>query len=329
MTNNQPHCKVSISLVTWHSREYLPECLESISKQTFTDYSIIVVDNASNDGSVEYIQKNYPQIKIIQNKKNHGYSKAHNQAIQTTKSDYVLCLNPDIILTSDYLAKLVGKMEDNQRIGSIAGKLYRLEGPADLNKQPDSVTIDSTGLQIFKSRKVVNRGEGAIDKGQFDQPQDVFGHSGALVLYRRQALVDCAVEDEYFDEDFFAYKEDVDLAWRLSLRNWRISYEPAAIAWHKRRRQAKQRKNKKVNYYSYRNHLWLLVKNEVPDLFWSNFLSIALYELSKFFYILFFEWSTLPALADFFKLLPKMRKKRKVIMSRRSATSQEFRKWFI
>jgi len=328
MTNNQLHYKVLISLVTWHSREYLPECLESISKQTFTDYSIVVVDNDSNDGSVEYIKKNYPQINIIQNKENFGYSKAHNQAIQTTKSDYVLCLNPDIILKDDYLFKLINKIGDNRRIGSIAGKLYRLEGPADLNKQPNLVTIDSTGLKIFKSRKVVNRGEGTIDKSQFNRPQDVFGHSGALVLYRRQALEDCAIENEYFDEDFFAYKEDVDLAWRLSLRNWRISYEPTAMAWHKRQRQAKQRKNKKVNYYSYRNHLWLLVKNEMPDLFRSNFLSIALYESSKIFYILFFEWSTLPALVDFFKLLPKMRKKRKIIMRRKLATSQEFKKWF-
>lgn len=345
--------KISIQIVTWNSLKFLPDCLESIFQQTFKDFLVLIIDNASTDGTIEFVEKNYPKVRIIKNSKNLGFARAHNQGIITTQSDYILVMNPDVILEPDFLEKLIEVAEEDKRIGSLGGKLLKIKsGDQEIAERIKTNIIDSTGLKIFKSRRVIDRGEGEIDKGQYNQPEEVFGISGACVLYRRQALEDVLVprikadisvnprndqrksmftEGEYFDQDFFCYKEDIDLAWRLQLRGWKAIYLPEAKAYHFRSVSISERFNKSplVNFFSYRNHLWMLLKND----YFSNFLRhlwfIFWYQLSKELYLLFTQPDVLfKGSLAFWQGFSKMYKKRKYIIKRAKIKAEEMRKWF-
>jgi len=264
---------------------YLPDLMLSLEKQTFTEFSVLVIDNASADGSVDFLREKYPQVKIIRNFRNLGFSAAHNQGIkyamamwkdEPMDSNYVLITNPDIILTPDYLEKLVAAADTHPEAASFSGKLLGATRAEDDGFKDDTKTntIDSTGLSISRSRRVTDRGAGELDSGQFDQSQEVFGVSGALALYRLSALDAVRHGEEFFDDDFFAYKEDADLAWRLQLAGFFARFVPEALAYHFRRVGGKEKsgffqmfknrkyKPKEINYYSYRNHLWMLVKND-------------------------------------------------------------------
>lgn len=332
--------RISIIIVTWNSYQFLSSLLQSLQNQTFQDFRVFIIDNGSTDESLSYLRNNYPQIAILENRKNLGFCRAYNQGIKITKNEFVLCLNQDIILSENFLEKLMKVAEKDQRIGSLGGKLLRFKNPEEeLKDKNSSDIIDSTGILAFKTRRFINQGEGEIDKGQYNRQEEVFGISGAAVLYRRSALEDVKIADEYFDEDFFAYKEDIDLAWRLRLAGWKVIYVPEAIAYHKRGGARKlglgdldtikNRRNKPslVNYLSYKNHLFLIFKNESWFNFWW-FPLILGYEIKKFIYIVFFEFSTLKALVQFFQQLPRILRKRKIVKAKRRVSLREIRKWF-
>ena len=333
--------KVVINLVTWNSLTYLPYCLNSVFNQTYKDFYLLVIDNGSTDGSIEFIQKNFPQVKVLRNTHNLGYSKAHNQGILLTKSDYVLVLNHDVILSPDFIGHLVAKMESDPKIASIGGKTLKFHfKPGELREVEFTDIIDSAGLTVFKNRRFANRGENTVDRAQFDNEEEVFGISGSIVLLRRQALEDIRFKDEFFDPDFFMYKEDDDLAWRLRLRGWKSLYLPQAVAYHHRRAQGKddqdtrslikgrRKKSQFINYHSYKNHLLTILKNEQISNLFRSFPFIFSYELMKIFYLAFFERSTLKSLPSFIKLLPKMLQKRKFIQKNIIINKAEIRKCF-
>lgn len=331
--------KVSVHIVTWNSRRYIENAMRSLMEQTFKEFSVLIVDNGSTDNTVSWLKEYYPQIKIVQNTRNLGFAKGHNQAISFTKSDYVLVMNIDTILKEDYLERLVAYLDKHPRIGSLTGKVYRLIGdPGSLTTESFTKIFDNTGLQAYKSRRFTERGAGEFDNGQYDTIEEIFGVSGALGFYRRRALDEIMVNREFFDDDFFFYKEDVDLAWRLRLMNWSSVYLPNVIGYHHRQVKGDDQQSdiailknrlKKPSYsqkVSYWNHLWILVKNEQN--FWRDSIFILWYELKKLVYILLFEQKTLLGLVEFFKLLPKMRAKRKVIQSRAKVSAREMRRWF-
>src|SRR5439155_16165933 len=137
-------------------------------------------------------------------------------------SEYVLVLNPDTVLRPNFIEELIHALDARPDAASASGKLLRM----------DSTTIDSTGIVMLRSQRHLDRGADEPDIGQFDKPEDIFGASGAAAMYRRPALEDARIDDEYFDEDFFAYREDADLAWRLRLLGWNSIYVPSAVALH-------------------------------------------------------------------------------------------------
>ena len=291
--------KVAISLVTWNGEKYLEALMASVFAQTFKDFEILVIDNGSSDGTVAFFEKNYPQIKLIKNQKNLGFAKGHNLGIDQSQSDYVLILNQDVILEPDFLAQLVEFMDKDKKAALVGGKLLKLK-----DKKKTKI-IDSVGQKIFRTHQVVEMGTGEEDHGQYDKSSQVFGVSATIPLYRRLALEDVKIDKEYFDEDFFSYKEDVDLNYRLRLYGWEIWYWPQAIAYHNRSAQGvgvgfnlstvgyRRQKNNFINFHSYKNHWFVLIKN----LTWYNFFwlfpYIFIYELTKFFYLLFMEIKTL------------------------------------
>lgn len=340
--------KVSINLITWNGEKQLEDCLNAILKQTFSDFLLLIIDNGSVDRTVSIIENEYlpafkDKIKFVKNKTNLGFAFAHNQAILWSDSDYVLTLNQDVLLEPQYLAKAVEFLDAHHDVGSVSGKILRwqMTQDGDFKKHEKSDIIDSLGLKIFKSQRVVDRASGEQDLGQYNNITEIFGPSATCPIYRRKALEAVRFEDEFFDNDFFSYKEDVDLAYRLQWRGWKSYYLPEAVAYHERSAKGKEkfsnlavirhRKNKSkfIDYHSYKNHLFVVYKNVSRGNFWRIFFQVFGYEFKKLLFILLLEHSTLGALGEFFSKKKRLKSKRRFIMSHRLIKDDEMRKWYM
>lgn len=334
--------------------KFLPDLLKCLSEQTFRDFSVLIIDNGSTDGVEAFVKEKYPDVTILRNARNLGFSGAHNQGIRYAlehidqdklASSFILVLNPDILLPPTFLETLMMVALQNSKIGSFGAKLRRAFGEnmhdEILQETIKSDLFDSTGLRMYKNRTCADRGAGEMDEGQYDDKRDVFGISGALALYRASALQDARFEDEFFDEVFFAYKEDVDLAWRLQKLGWDALFVPEAIAFHYRGMYGKEKagiferlKNRKGksrlrSYYSNRNHWLMLFKNlSFSDIFLNGY-RILLLEFGRFLYTLFFETRNLLSFIDAIKLLPKMLKKRAWIKKHQKRSAKDLRHWFV
>lgn len=340
---------VAITIVTWNSMKYLPEALASIAWQTYKNRTLLIIDNASTDGVVEFVREHYPEAMILRNTQNLGFARAHNQGIAYAKAHlqpedgelFLMVTNPDVVLEPDYLAVIMDQMVRRTEVGSAAGKLLKLYPGAAGGDSVRSDVIDSTGLRVFKSRCVVERGAGEKDDAaRYGRAEEVFGVSGALALYRLRALEDVADDGQYFDEDYFAYKEDVDLAWRLRLRGWAALFMPRAVAYHHRTAAGaekaslgellagRKRRSKAVNFFSCRNHLLTLAKNDHVANALLDAPRIAWYEAGRFAYLLALEPSTLRGYFSYLRHLPRALAKRRRAMRRARVSAAEMRKWF-
>lgn len=251
--------RVLACVVSWNSAGQLAGALDSLTAQEAADVEIVVVDNASADASRD-VASRYPDVRLVANGHNRGFAGAANQGVGLARlcgADSLLLCNPDVSLEATYLARAVAALEADAGRAAVQGKLLRSVSPR---------VLDTTGHQAFTTRLFRNRGEGQLDRGQFDQAGQVFGVSGAVALYRLGALDDVAVGGEIFDEDLFAYWEDVDLDWRLQLRGWQAWYEPAAEGWHERG-GAGPRRSAVVEELNFANRFLVVAKNDhLPSL---------------------------------------------------------------
>jgi GT2 family glycosyltransferase len=323
-----PETLVSIGLVTWNSAAYLPGCLSALGRLQDNSHELIVVDNASSDDSLALVRQYCPEARILRNETNTGFSYAHNQAIKVCKGRYYLALNPDVLLSPDFLMVLTRTLELDDRVGQATGKLYRVSSAAEVGK---SKVIDSAGLFFTPNQRHFDRGAGETDTGQYDQTEYVFGVSGAAAFYRKSALEDSAVDGEYFDTSFFAYREDADLSWRMQLLGWKALYVPEARAYHFRMLRNDARRSdvaKAVNLHSVKNRFLMRIKNQT----WRNGLRFCLpivwRDLMVIGYVLLFERSSLPAFSLVFKLYPRARRWRREIMSKRTVSDGYIGGWF-
>jgi GT2 family glycosyltransferase len=322
---------IDINIVTWNSREFIPNCLQSVFQQEFKDYRILIVDNGSQDGTPDYITDNYPSIELIRNETNLGFSKAHNLAIRQSNAPYLLALNPDVILCPGFLSAVLAAIQQDDRIGAIAPRVYTIDKQMFLTHSlPVEPRLDGAGLMMQKSRRLFLRGNDKPDSILYDSPQEVFGADGAVPFYRRAMLEDIKIFDEYFDEDFFSYKEDHDLAWRARLLGWKSIYTPDAKAYHIRsvRPGNRQAMKSEFRYLGVRNRYLMMVKNELGVLFIRHLIPILFYEVKIFGFIILFEHDSWPAYREAIRFLPKMLKKRKVNMIRKRETSATMAEWF-
>jgi GT2 family glycosyltransferase len=365
--------KVYVNIVTWNGIKYLPEAINSLARQTLPDFKVTIIDNGSIDGTVDFIKNNYPHFQMLRNVRNLGFAKAHNQGIEfvrnvfykssPTSECFILLMNQDIILEPNCLEILVKTLEEKKDVAVVGPKLLRafwdLETLEKTSEVIRSKIIDSAGLAIRKSRRVVDRGAGEFDNEKYDKAGYVFGISGALPMFRLKALEDAKIfpcssviprfnrgvqkrsdsdcpltlgndmiGGEYFDEDFFSYKEDVDLCWRLQNLGWKAYYQPNAVAYHFRGAKGsakfsifniirgRKRKSPLINFWSTRNHLLTIVKNDSLKNFLRDSWLIIPYEFVKFLYILFFETGNLRAYASLLSLLPKIIRKREAFHRR-------------
>ncbi|HNV96711.1 MAG TPA: glycosyltransferase family 2 protein [bacterium] len=335
--------RISINLVTWNGEKYIKHCINSILQQTFKNYEVNIFDNNSNDSTIEIIEHNFPQFKIFKNKENIGFAPAHNKLFAWAKSDYILCLNQDIIMEPNFLENAFNFLDNNKnknQIGVIAPKLFHWEfnneDPYNADKYGKTNIIDTCGFEVFKNHKVIDIGQLEENNNEFNQVKEVFGTSAACPIYSKKALESIKINNEYFDEDFFTYKEDVDLAFRMKLAGYKCYFLPNVIAYHDRSikkgtNTIKNRKNRSswVNEYSYRNHIYLLIKNEFCANFIKCFFHLFIYEFKKFIYILFFETKTLAFFFKNLKLISKIFQKRKYIFKNIvNIKSEELYNWY-
>ena len=329
---------ITISLVVWNGRQYLPQCLESIANQEFQDFELLILDNGSTDGTREFLEQlnaeKYHIRTIEYLPKNIGFAAGHNSLFRQAQGEFVFCLNQDIELGDNYISEIVEFCKKNLHAGSAAGILLR--------SQSGEKVIDSAGFEIFLNRRVTEIGAGENENLNKKESVEVLGVSAAAAIYRLAALRDVAENtngrESFFDEDFFSYKEDIDLAWRLRHRGFR-SYILPVFSMHIRSTKAegdsqlktvfgRTKKSALANFHSQKNHLFVLVKNDFLANLSLDAAHILWYELRKFIYVILFEWRTIPAYFVFMAKLPKMLKKRKEIMAKSVIFAKEARKWF-
>ncbi|WP_379135435.1 glycosyltransferase family 2 protein [Paenibacillus sp. sgz500958] len=307
---------VSVNIVTYNSEDDITDCLRAVAAQDYHIAQVIVIDNASSDQSVArarecsgwFAGEETSRLLLIENSVNTGFAPAHNQAIACNPCDYVLVLNPDVTLAPDYVSRLVRRLEEDTEIGSGTGKLV-------LKAQPE--IVDSTGLTMNKARRAFDRGAGQL-ASDWTKSGRVFGVSGAAAMYSRRMIEDISVEGEFFDADFFAYKEDVDVAWRAELMGWHGYFDADALGYHERGWKPSGRSGKAmfIRRISYINRYKMIYKNEPARSLMKTLLLSLPYETAAFGYMLLREPGLIKAWWLFFSQLSVLSRKRKLIQSR-------------
>jgi GT2 family glycosyltransferase len=296
---------------------------------------LIHVDNASADDSVAIVQESAKAQHII-NDTNRGFSAAVNQAVLMANGEFVLLLNPDAYLEPDYISSLVAALTG---FGMATGKLL----------QADTKLVDSKGIRMTRSGRHFDIDQGSRESGVGsrrpekttsdsdsrlptpDTPIDVFGVSGAAAMYRRSFITDVTVGGEFLDEDFFAFREDADVAWRGRLFGWKAIYVPEAVAHHVRNVTPEKRRalSAAINMHSVKNRFLLRLKNEGLYLAIRN----APFELTRDLIVILatltIERSSLPALTWLWKNRRRIMEKRRAIQSRRRVSDRDLAGWFV
>ena len=363
-----PHALASLRAQTYKDWEFL-----AIDNNSTQDNTADLIEQELRNFPVP--------VRLIRNKQNLGFAKGHNQAVRETASEYFQLYNQDIVLAPDYLEKAAAMMDAHPEAGAGQGVLlkwnfqkmengeWRTENhnpsqpPLILRGGESGLTeiIDTMGLKVMRSRRVVDWRTGLTynnvipdrDRGSRlnsnldsrfrgnDKGMEVFGVSGALPIYRRQAIEEVMFEGAMFDDEFGSYKEDVDLAFRLRSAGWKAYVAPDARAWHDRTAAGPREmsdeaamKNRKgrptyVNYYSYRNHLIVLLKNEHRANLAKDWPWIVWYELRKLVFMVLFDRATFKGLRDIWKSRKRIMEKRAAIMANYKVQPEEMRRWFM
>ena len=312
---------VTVVLITWNSAPYLRRCLSGIAAQTYRDLELIHVDNASADDSVARVRESFPSAQQIINPENRGFAAAANQAIRAARGEFVALCNPDAFLTPDYFAKIIEALDRaGEKFCAATGTLFRGKG---YEIEPTE-EIDSIGIRMTRS------GRHFDIHHKEDEEDEVFGVSGAAAVYRKSFINDVTINDEYFDEDFFAYREDADVAWRGRLFGWRALHAAEAIAYHVRAVTPERRRSlpAAINMHSVKNRFLLRLKNEGLYLALRN----APFELGRDLVVigaaLTVERSSLPAFGWLWRNRKRILAKRREVQRRRRVSDRALAEWF-
>lgn len=330
--------ETAVIIANWNGKKYLKDCLDSLRAQSYKDFRVILIDNGSEDGSVDFLKKNYPEVILKEINRNIGFAAGYNLGFRLALKDenikWVIALNNDTKLDEYYLEEMVNCAKRHPDAGSIQPRMLNFF-------EPDR--IDCAGITIAKDGTAHNRGFGEKDGGQFEEVKEIFGANAAAALFDRGALekIKQPIEN-FFDRDFFAFYEDVDLAWRMRLLGYKSYFCPSAKVFHIHSATAGKASSFKA-YHLHRNYFFAVIKN------------YPLCLLLKTFFFRFFEYMRLVynavsgkkrereymegagknkvakiilrAWLDVVKNFPKLMKKRRVIHKSRKASNSEVKKW--
>ncbi|HCC59123.1 MAG TPA: glycosyltransferase family 2 protein [Solibacterales bacterium] len=318
---------VAVTIVTYNSGRFIKRCLESVLDQQYSEVEIIVVDNCSTDGTVDILEPFQSRCRIIYNDENIGFAAAQNQAIALSRSDWVLTLNPDVLLLPDFLQALVHAGNLDASVGTVCGKLLTMSAGFDFPEKP---VVDSTGIFFTPNLRHLDRGSLEVDNGHYRQYEYVFGATAAAALYRREMIEDILVDGEFFDSDFFVYREDADVAWRAQLLGWKCLYAPYARGYHVRKALPGNRRAlpAEINMHSVKNRFLLRLKNISADVYRKNWLSITLRDCMVVGCCMLWEFTSLKAFLFLFRNYRRVMEKRRQIQERRRVDDKYMASWF-
>lgn len=295
----------SVCIVTYNSASDIETCIEAVLRQSYPVKRIVVVDNASADHTVEVVGRFGDPVHLMANKENVGFAAGQNQAIRHADADYMLVLNPDVELGPDYVRLIVDWMERHPDTGSATGQLVLASDPS---------VMDSAGIEMDWKRRAWDLG-GGEQAADWERSRAIFGVSGAAAVYSRKMIEDISMDGQFFDEAYFAYKEDVDVAWRAQLLGWSSHYVAEAKAVHKRGwkyegRQSRKRVPLFLRRHSYQNRLFTIVKNEPLPRLLLNLPRLAALELAQAGYIVLFEPGLAKCWLTILRRLPRLLRQR-------------------
>jgi GT2 family glycosyltransferase len=318
---------VSVTIVTYNSGRFIKRCLESLFAQKYPDLEIIVVDNASTDDTREILKQFEGSVRIFHNEENVGFAAAQNMAMRFTGGDWILALNPDVLLLPNFIHALVEASHMDPRIGAICGKLLGMTAGFQI---PEKQIVDSTGIYFNPMLRHLDRGSQEIDNGHYLHYEYVFGASAAAALYRRAMIQDVSLDGEFFDSDFFIYREDADVAWRAQLMGWRCLYVPYARGYHVRTVLPGNRRAlpAEINMHSVKNRFLMRIKNISPHLYRKNWFSITVRDLTVLTGCLLWEHTSLKAFWFLMKNWSRIKAKRALIQRNRRVSDEYIASWF-
>jgi GT2 family glycosyltransferase len=245
---------VAVVILNWNGKSYLQQFLPSVMQSTYPNLKVVIADNASTDGSVSFLQQQYPQIAVIQNRSNEGFAKGYNTALKKVEAEYFILLNSDIEVTPGWVEPVIELMESDNKIAACQPKLLSFH-----NKKQFEYAgacggwIDKYGYPFSRGRIFDVCEE---DNGQYDEVQQIFWASGAAFFIRSQVFK----EMNGFDDYFFAHQEEIDLCWRMQSAGYKIFVCPQSVVYHVGGGTLPRGNTKKV-FLNYRNNLVMLCKN--------------------------------------------------------------------
>lgn len=325
---------VSIVIVNWNGEKYLKKCIESLLKQSYSNIEIIIIDNDSSDDSVDIINNNFKdKLKLFLNK-NTGYAGGSNKGIELSKGEFIVIANPDVVFEKNYIKNCVAKLVQDKSIGAVTGKLLKY----DFEKNKKLNVIDSVGIRFNHSRQAFDIDQNELDTGLHEEDKRVFGVCGAAAIFKKDVLEKVKVNNEYFDYDFFAYKEDIDLCWRINLYGYKCYYVHDAIAYHGRGLNSskgiintiKNRKSQSdfLKGISFRNHYLMILKNETKDSYKKDRIKIYIGALKYIIFFILFDWKCLKYISQIRSNKELVLRKRHIIQKNIKLNNDEIYKLF-
>jgi GT2 family glycosyltransferase len=242
---------LSVVILTFNSQKYIQACLDSVFRQGIQALEVVAIDNASSDRTLEIIKERYPWVKLIENPKNLGASKARNQGIEGSSGDWILALDSDVVLEDDFIKKFDSvRREFSDEVGMVQPNVLNADGK----------TIYSQGIYLSALRRFHDLNRGRSKGGPGLTKRKIIGPCSAAAFYRRSMLKQLKERTGYFDERFFFLVEDVDLAWRAQRAGWKVLFCPQMVCYHTGNSSATDGKFRQ--YLCFRNRHWMIAKNE-------------------------------------------------------------------
>ncbi len=245
---------VAIVILNWNGKEFLERFLPSVINTDYSEFEVIVADNNSSDGSLEFLGNNFPNVKCIIHKENFGFARGYNEALKNVKADYFVLLNSDVQVSPGWLTPVISHMDSNINVGACQPKILSFENRNYFEYAGASGGwIDKYGYPFCRGR-VFDFCE--KDEGQYNEIANIFWASGAAFFIRSQVFF----EMNGFDPYFFAHQEEIDLCWRIQLAGYKIAVVPESVVYHVGGGTLAQG-NPVKTFYNFRNSLIMLAKN--------------------------------------------------------------------